>query len=337
MKASVLHNAIGQIDDDLIEAVGILRDKKPKRRIPYFRAASIAACLCAVCGILLVLHILRPISADGTPPNNTAEHAQAENTSEGFYAGVTIPEMKIEIGKDQNAVADMIAFFLYEGRSYVYFDTVESNPALAETYLGTSDGTIDEWTEEDGYTDFSGSVSGDIYTVSGYDPAFMLCIKEADDVVSVYINNNGISFMYGAELFEDRLHLSDGIKSVSYQSRNDWFYDIGQPKVYSEPADQSTAESASEEPETQTVLSAFLDALNHGTFLYTDDIPLSDGADNVYDACEIWHLFLETDTGITVHLRLFRGGYVMLSELFSVCVKIDEAAFDAIISVFEKG
>lgn len=50
MSAEQLHNALNDLDDDMIEAVEALRSRK-KKTFPIFRFAGLAACLCLLLGI----------------------------------------------------------------------------------------------------------------------------------------------------------------------------------------------------------------------------------------------------------------------------------------------
>lgn len=49
MSAEQLHDALNYLDDDMIEAVENLRSRKKK--IPVFRIAAVAACLCLLAGV----------------------------------------------------------------------------------------------------------------------------------------------------------------------------------------------------------------------------------------------------------------------------------------------
>ena len=103
------------------------------------------------------------------------------------------------------------------------YEWLEDNGAIAGEPLGTATGLIDEWTPKDGYVELAGSVSGEFYTVNGFDPSFMLCMKHDDRRISTYICNSGITLKYGSDLYEDRLHLSKNNISAEYESRESWY------------------------------------------------------------------------------------------------------------------
>lgn len=230
-------------------------------------------------------------------------------------SGVTIEKRKIDPPK-ANVVADMIAFFIYNNRSYVSYETIDDAQPLIGEYLGRASGSIDEWSDEDDYVNFSGSVSGDIYTVNGMDKEFMLCINYGDGSITTYINDNDITLTYGSELFSDRLHLKDNYTVVKYQTRDNWYYDKSEPI----------------EIENYDIITRFVEALDNAPFMYLSDIPLSDSATDVYSDKEIYHLFFEMKNGMTVHLRVFSGGYVSFSVINNICVKIDTAIFEELIN-----
>ena len=62
--------------------------------------------------------------------------------------------------------------------------------------MGTATGLIDEWTPKEGYVELAGSVSGDFYTVNGFDPTFLLCMKEDGDAIQLFVCNSGITLYF---------------------------------------------------------------------------------------------------------------------------------------------
>ena len=63
--------------------------------------------------------------------------------------------------------------------SSLYYENFSEAEGIVGEHLGTVTGMIDEWTPEEGYVDFAGSICGDFYSVKGYDPEFMLCISDS--------------------------------------------------------------------------------------------------------------------------------------------------------------
>ena len=278
---------------------------KIARRV-YMRWAAMAACLCLCIGTVLTLFLWQ----------GETELDDGLTVSEN---GVTIPQMKVNLSSSDGAAADMIAFFIYGGRSYVAYKWIKGTDVVGE-YLGTAVGLIDEWTSKDGYVELGGSIGGDFYTVNGYDSSFMLCMPEENDVL-LFVNNNDMTLKTGDDLYGQRLHLADRYVSVSAESRLSG--DYNETRVF---------EIGDEDSET---LKNFVDALYAAPFMPREEIPLEKGDESIYDR-EIYHVFFVTTEGIPIHLRLYEGGYVIFQKLFTVCVKVDTEAFDAMVAVLDQ-
>ena len=326
MNKDLIFDAMEYIDDDMLEDVNTLRSGSPvKHSRIWMRYISAAACVCIVLGGVFAASRYGIFDQALESESDGAENEMMADGENGLSGGsdtgslgVTIPKTEVSLKAGQTA--DMLAFFIYDGRMYVQYEWIYDHPELAGEYVGRSTGLIDEWTKKDGYVDFAGSVPGDFYTVNGFDPSFMLCMKYEDGSVSVYVNDNGLTLCKGSDLFEDRLHLSGNYSEVEYQTRHDWVKSLGNVKTLSD--------------ESAEVIEAFVDELNKGSFMYTDDMPLEEGQKNIYDR-EIYHLFFRMNNGMTVHLRLYDGGYVRYAGLIPVCVKMDTASFDALIALLK--
>lgn len=295
MKYQTISLALGQIDSHYVQESA----QYTAQRMPLRRALAAAACLVLL--LLGVFALSRP--ADTVGASGITVSAE----------GVAIPQMRVGLSS-HGATADMLAFFIYGGRSYVAYDTAPA--ALKGSYLGTASGSIDEWTSSTDYVELSGSIGGDFFAVAGYDPAFLLCMDQGGNQVMLYINDNGITLKDGADLFAQRLHLAGNYTAVTAQTRDDWYYSRG---VFTD----LTAYTG--------VLDTFVDALNNGAFVPIADI-LPDGVTSVYDSLETHHLFFDMADGTTIHLRLFRGGYVQFAGIGGVCVQMDVQAFDSLVA-----
>ncbi len=337
MNKNMIFDAMEYIDDEMIAEVDALRCQRTERPVrTWTRALACAACLCAVMGSLLLYaryasgmfgvmeesdgfpsygiggtHNTQDGKGDYTVDTEISDSSADEETANG----VTVPETKIpSVGTEG---ADMLSLFVWNGRVYVFNQVVSGHPELAGAYLGTASGEIDEWTDTDAYVDFSGTVSGDFYTVNGYDSSFMLCMKAEDGTLTLFVNDNGITLHTGYDLFEHRLHVSGNYKAVQYlvSEKHD---DAGQGKI-------KTLYSASRFW-TAGVVKRFVKAMNDGEFLYADDVLPSGGASCLY------RMLFCMENGTTVFLRLYEGGYVQCEALWSVCVKIDAAVFDELLA-----
>lgn len=305
MKEKDILNAMTHVSDEHIAAAAPTGKRSPRR--VWIKWATVAACLCLCVGTVFIIVPWR----DKTPA------VVGPTISED---GVTIPPLEITLNRDIGMISDMIGFFIYGGRVYTHYTHVNATDMVGE-YVGTSTGMIDEWTPQDGYVDFAGSIWGDFYTVKGFDPSFMLCMSEGNST-TLYINNNGMTLKTGADLYEQRLHLKGNVLRVEAETRESWY--LTKLKIF-EVGD-----------EYREVVNDFIDALYTAPFVVSADIPPEGNMTELYGDMEIYHLYLYTADSLPIHLRLFEGGYVMLQGLHDVCVYVDSEAFDALVKVLDQ-
>ena len=229
-------------------------------------------------------------------------------------------KMESEGTATTETMADMIAFFIYQGNMYEQYEIVDE-PELVGAYVGTATGQIDEWSKEEDYVESAGSVQGDFYEVNGFSPEFMLCMKQDDGSVSTYINADGLVLEKGAELFEDYLHLAGNYQEVQYQTRDEWYYGTGEPKTIPE-------EYAEE-------VTRFVGALDDGEIIAAVSYPVKEGEEDIY-AAEIYHMYFQMENGMQIHLRIFKNGYVAFAGAPEQLVQVEEPAFEEMIQVLEE-
>lgn len=302
MNTKIFSEALGNVSDDyVIQAAGYV----PAGR-GWIKWATAAACLCLLAaGMLLWRRPVRPQEQDG-PSIILSEE------------GVTIPKMKVSLSASDGQEADMVGFFIYQGSCYVFYDWIYDEVDIIGKRLGSATGMIDEWTPADGYVELAGSVKGDFYEVKGYDPSFMLCMREQNGAIGLYIRSTGLTIKYGSELYEDRLHLSENYDMVQYESRDSW-YRSKEERYRLEGNDD--------------LIRQFLEGLNAAEFIPQDSVPLREGAYSLFDEMEIFHLYFRMKDGTFVHLRLLRDGYVFYQGMMNVCVQVPEESYDRLIEV----
>lgn len=303
MNREDLFKSISGVDEEILERSET--DAKKKKTV-WVKWGALAACLC-----LVVAGGIWKISNLPTKGEPSSDYSVSEE-------GITIPALEVSLSKEAAAMSDMIGFFIYEGRCYVYYENFSEAEEVVGEYLGTVTGMIDEWTPEEGYVDFAGSIGGDFYSVKGYDPEFMLCTKAGNGIVSMYICNNGITLKYGKELYEDRLQLSENIADVQYESRDSWFY--SKEEVY-------------ELDKEEAYIREFIEKLDAGEFLLCQDVEVQEGLQHMVDS-EVYHLFFYKKDGTKIHLRLHENGYVRFQGLWDVCVKIPAETYDKLLAAF---
>ena len=300
MRGNELLDKMELIDPAYVEAA----EAEPKvRKNILIKWGAVAACLCLAAIGAMLWRQPAPILDDDT--GLTA----SEN-------GVTIPQLNVSLSA--NEAADMEAFFIYQGRCYVQYEWIYDDSDIVGEYLGTAIGLIDEWTPEEGYVELAGSTKGDFYAVKGYDPSFMLCMKE-NGAVTTYICNNGITLKYGSELYEDRLHLSGSFESVQYESRNSWYYSRDEYYQLSNDDD---------------MILDFISDMNSAQFISRDAVPLDEGITYISET-ELYHLFFKMKNGMTVHLRLYENGYVSFDGILALCIQVPQENYNALLNMLD--
>ena len=291
------------IDPAYVEAA----DATPKKKKSvWVKWGAMAACLCIViAGTIIWQHPTAPNSED--PGVILPEN------------GITIPKMDISLSADVEA--DMMAFFIYQGNCYVQYEWIYDDVDIVGERLGTATGLIDEWTSKEGYVELAGSVKGDFFAVKGYDPSFMLCMKDPTGAVSTYICNNGITLKYGSELYEDKLHLSENYNIVQYETRASWNY--SKDDLYQLDG-------------SHDAINNFIGLLDTAEFIPWGTIPSKEGKTQttIYDT-EIYHMYFKMNNGTTIHLRLYENGYVRFQGLLDVCIQVPEDSFKSLIDLLD--
>ena len=54
-------------------------------------------------------------------------------------------------------------------------------------------------------------------------------------------------------------------------------------------------------------------------FVYAEEVALPREA--------LYHLYLQLENGLLVHLRLYHGGYIQLQGMDSVCIQVEQTIF----------
>ena len=303
MNSKDLCRAINGVDGDILErseAATYVRKEKKK----WLKWSAMAACLCLVIAGVVIWKQIQPL------PTKETGITVSEN-------GLTIPPMDVSLSS--NVAADMMGFFIYQGRCYVQYEWIHDNVDIIGEHLGTATGLIDEWTPKEGYVELAGSVRGDFYAVKGYDPSFMLCMKEATGDIATYICDNGITLKYGSELYEDRLRLSDKLESVQYESRDSWYYSRGERYQMNSIND---------------IVFDFIKYMDSAQFIPCDSVPLDEGQATIV-GMELYHLYFQMENGTTVHLRLHENGYIRFQGLMDICVQVPDESYSALLNLLD--
>lgn len=336
-KSEIIHDALNLLDDEMIEEVEKLRGGEPlvqKELRPWRKWAALAA---SVCLFIVVGGIwnagIRKDTLQQEDENITMEDKQenidkiqqesADQESISDNTKVTIPAMEVLLRQEDGTKADMIGFFIYEGRCYVETCDYMTKEVVGD-YVCTSTGFIDEWnwTREDGYVELAGSIEEKFYEVKGINPEFMLCTIFEDGTVETYIHNNGIILDKGSELLVDQLGLDENYKQVSYLTGEEW---ENQYKTKQEPTVISEKE--------RELFDKFIASFNEGDFVYAKSLDMN--RDVIYGSDAIYHLYITTEEGVPLHFLLLGDGYVSFYGLNQVCVQVDEEVYSQIESILK--
>lgn len=344
-----LLEAVGRINEKYINNAGNVKTKKKHGYIKWLSVAVAGLFLIVAAGIM----IPKIMNHDGNivenlqdgnnltvvdnpdDKNDMDRNEQANEAAKGVY----IPAIELPNSTDIGD-ADMIGLIVYQGHIYTQAENYLGEDAhrielLVGEHLGTAKGNIDEWSSQDKYaTEFASTISGEVYTVNGYDDSFRICIKGVVEDenhnrvlwIEFYDCLNDITVAKGRELFEDRLHISERIETVKWQSYHDW-NDID--------GDIQNIQEADIDPNNWE---DFWNQLDDNALVNTwnPDNNKSDPAGNnvsIYDTRNQTHLILSMNDGTVVKLRLIEGGYVGYDYLGWYFVKIQEDVFNAIYDV----
>lgn len=308
------------------------KNRKPQRRyIPVF-ASALAVFIAAA---FLLNSGLFDRSSDGSPGQGDGPGIVNETTiadtidpePDTTGVGVFIPPLDIDTTGSPGSSADMIGFFIYQGEIYRQATWYYGAEALhLRNLLGdkvlTATGGIDEWSGEEAYeSEYAGSVSGDFYSVDGYDPNFRLALTDS------YLDDNGqrviwlnfyerlynIRLINGSDLFLDRLKLDETWVEVKKQTQSNWNNDI---------QEYQDLDGVSREQ-----INEFLDQLNDSPFEYVYETV---GRDFYDDDEKQAHLHFKMPDGTIVRLHLRKDGYVGYQELGWYYVKMPGDIFNLI-------
>ena len=147
----------------------------------------------------------------------------------------------------------------------------------------------------------------------------MLCMKHTDGSISLYVCDTGITLKYGSELYTDRLHLAGNYTSVQYESRDSW--NKSKHELY-------------QLKDSDELIRDFIDGLSVAEFIPRNSISYDDARD-IFNEMEIYHLYFNMQNGTTVHLRLWKDGYVLYQGLLGVCVQVQEESYNNLLEILE--
>lgn len=297
--------------------------RKRKQAVTKVLTPVMGLCLVAMLGVGIwqsgmLGRYNAPIPGDTSSQGGSSIADTTDNTAYEVYTdSVHLPE------NNSGIAVDMIGCLVYKGKVYTQsadfyqYDAATAQQLVGE-YVGEAKGTLDCWSsQEDWTTEFASTYSGPVYKVKGYSEEFRLCIyvnQGQEEWLQILDNYDGIGLNSGADLFEERLHITGNVESVTYRTHDDW------EKQNSEKPFTGVSEEDMNE---------FFRELCSSPFVRID--PESDPG--FYERAETQgHLYLNMKDGTVVELRLLDGGYVGSESLGWVFVKMPGELFDAVLA-----
>ena len=312
--------AIGGISDEAIEDARLESatsgsKRKTRRRRIIGAVAVMAACTALVLGIAQPWKGIKPVAGDN-PAVDTSAAPGSVSPDNGVmvpappWDSVYIPPDPMPEAPEPGVAADMMAFFIYNGRMYVQTGQY-ADPSLREGYVCTVKGDIDEWSGADEYVEGASSIGGDVYSVKGYDTNFRLCMDGPDGLIEFYDCLSDMTLYSGADLFETCLHVENYVGAY-YILDADWEENIDNRHEL--------------DPESlETFVSLLMVSPMQEWSAWSENGDIFD-----YEYAEA-HLYFELADGTTVPVRLFENGCVMYGgSAVRVCAYMPGAIFDEV-------
>ncbi|AXI00819.1 hypothetical protein DV702_14555 [Sporosarcina sp. PTS2304] len=238
----------------------------------------------------------------------------SENPAE-ITDGVEIPAIQLPA---QTTTADMVGLIVYNGKIYTQTSAViraQEAKALLGDKLGTTKGTIDEWSAQEEFAKELASTIGemDVYSVKGYDKNFrIMAYQEQNNIpyAEFYEHLNGITIRSGEDIF-GKLHLVGNVASARWRTFSERDHDMDR---YHKISDEKT-------------VNAFLEELKD-----TKPFPRKQQSDPLNMSRndeEFRELTLQLLDGSTVTLIVLKGGYIYYG-LTDVYFEMNEQVFSEI-------
>lgn len=276
------------------------------RKWPKWLVAS--TIVAALIGGVVIMNV-----RDGTPPG-VAKPTAPE--SEPREHGVAIPAMQLP---KTNATLDMMGLIVYRHKVYLQtadrMDVVAAKLLLGEK-LGTTTGTIDEWSTQADYShELASTIApADVYSVKGYDKNVRIMAYVDDGVngefAQFYECFNGITLFNGEDMF-GKLNVRGHVVSARFRTFDEWNNDI----LTFHPLND------------MTMINEFVDDLYQATPILRGVTP--EPIERLRSNTTFKELALNMKDGSVIRLILLKGGYVYYFYN-SVYFKIEEEEFSKI-------
>ena len=302
-----IFKAAGGISDGLIDEAAA---PGKSRRGVISGVAALAACAA------IALIVWQPWAASAAVPAESAPAASSDVTpGNGVFVPaepfepVYIPPEPMPEAPGAGMAADMMGFFIYNGRMYTQTTQYGSASLLGERVASVT-GDIDEWSGAEEYVEGASNVAGEVRAVRGYDTNFRLALV-TDTGAELYDCPGDMWLYWGADLFKTCLHIENAVAAYSVADA-DW--EQGRES-------RRYIDLEALEPFVATLMTAPMQDWGRGS---------ENGDIYDYDYAEA-HLYLELADGTVVPLRLFENGCVKYDgSAARICAWMPGAIFDEV-------
>ncbi|MGC7871877.1 hypothetical protein ACPUYX_10155 [Desulfosporosinus sp. SYSU MS00001] len=258
----------------------------------------------------------RTLLRDNGGNNGVSSQNQISQGLNQQNEGIYIPKVQLPVkATDSVTTAKMMELIVYQGRIYIRSTlTLDLNraAALVDEKLGTTKGTITEWSQPNDYDEELASTVGiqDVYSVKGYDKSFrIMTYGQINGEVNAQFFDclNGITVKTGHDIV-GKFQIEKNIASVRYEDFDSWNNGKNDFKSLSN-LDQ---------------FNVFLAALENS-------VPVAEeGLDYLFseqDTTDQRFLDIRLKDGSGVELRLFKEGYVYINGV-NIFFKVDSPTFN---------
>ncbi|MBP3038990.1 hypothetical protein J9303_05640 [Bacillaceae bacterium Marseille-Q3522] len=267
---------------------------KAKKEMQNGRKKYFLTSIGIVAVLLLSIGTFALFNNNGISPKGTTNNQNTPIATKS--SGVNIPAIQLPEG---NSKADMIGLIVYNGKIYTQTSTeidAENTKAIVGEKLGTTKGTIDEWSKQEAYDEEFASTIGtaDVFSVKGYDKDFRIMTygeRYGKPYAEFYENLNGIIIDSGEDVF-GKLKMVGNVSSVEYRTYSDWDNNVGN---YLPAADME-------------ILNEFVEELNK-----TKPLPRGENSDLISNSRnneDFRELTIHLNDGTKVKLILLKDGYI---------------------------
>lgn len=319
MNQKDLFQAMNHIEESILQETADKRKLGKRRRNKKRILCGLAALILAGTGATAAslnrhsIPIAPTESAVSASPSPPAESASPVSPSPSPRKGVTLPLADPPAYVDPATADFACPFFWVDGRMYSSFVSVPYSESLIGKRLGTVEmrvydvGEFLPSSEQESlsYQTALGCVEGDFYEIPGYNPEFLLGMREEQvdgEKLLLFFSGSGQTFYTGEDLFQKFLSARDRVSGVRAEMEKEEEYQI---QRFSVPIEKD--------------FTPFLEALCSAPAVPDEETP---------GGARLGELSVQLEDGVEFRLVLCPGGYVQLAGISGVSFQMDSTIFD---------